>query len=273
MHSTLVVAILTQCLSVCSVLLSENKMKSDSLSCPVLSSVLLCAAPSLYLSEQHNSPGSRTGRTGQSALLGASQSASVTLAGVENSELTDMGAALSSVPLCSRMAGDGVDNNNNLESEPDNNLTSQEVVQTQPAPVQTSTPKLEREREPAEDSLDFGPGSDRTTFGSDSGLEHSGDELELSRYVLEDELDDVIDTEEEEEEEEEDGGEEETSESLESGDLGVDRSTTFRVKKKEEEEEAGKDSDSVLRKLDDLQSVAVTSRLSELSLGDFQQLR
>merc|ERR1711953_998232 len=199
-----------------------------------------------------------------------SQSASVTLAGVQNSELTDMGAALSSVPLCSRMAGDGVDNNNNLESEPDNNLTSQEVVQSQPAPVQTSTPKLEREREPAEDSLDFGPGSDRTTFGSDSGLEHSGDELELSRYVLEDELDDVIDT---EEEEEEDGGEEETSESLESGDLGVDRSTTFRVKKKEEEEEeeAGKDSDSVLRKLDDLESVAVTSRLSELSLGDFQQ--
>merc|ERR1712038_1285493 len=103
-----------------------------------------------------------------------SQSASVTLAGVQNSELTDMGAALSSVPLCSRMAGDGVDNNNNLESEPDNNLTSQEVVQSQPAPVQTSTPKLEREREPAEDSLDFGPGSDRTTFGSDSGLEHSG---------------------------------------------------------------------------------------------------
>ena len=180
-----------------------------------------------------------------------------------------MGAALSSVPLCSRAAGDSADNNNNLESEPDNNLASQAVVQTQPAPVQTSTPKLERERAEAEDSLDFGPGSDGTTFGSDSGLEHSGDELELARYVLEDDMDDVVDT-EEEEEEEEDGGEEETSESLESGDLGIDRSTTFRVKKKEEEE-AEKGSDSVLRKLEDLESVAVTSRLSELSVRDIQQ--
>ena len=181
-----------------------------------------------------------------------------------------MGAVLSSVPLCSRTAGDSVDNNNNLHSEPDNNLVSQEVVETQPAPVQTSTPKLEREREPAEDSLDFGPGSDGTTFGSDSGLEHSGDELELSRYVTEDDLEDVVDTEDEQDnsEKEEDGGEE-ASESLESGDLGIDRSTTFRVKKKEEETE--KDSDSVLRKLDDLESVAVTSRLSELSVRDIQQ--
>ena len=178
-----------------------------------------------------------------------------------------MGAALSSVPLCSRTAGDSADNNNNLESEPDNNLASQLVVQTQPAPVQTSTPKLERERAEAEDSLDFGPGSDGTTFSSDSGLEHSGDELELARYVLEDDMDDVVDTEEEEEEED---GEEETSESLESGDLGIDRSTTFRVKKKEEEE-AEKGSDSVLRKLEDLESVAVTSRLSELGLGDIGQ--
>jgi len=183
-----------------------------------------------------------------------------------------MGAALSSVPLCSRTAGDGLDNNNNLESEPDNNLVVQEVVETQPAPVQTSTPKLERERQQAEDSLDFGPGSDRTTFGSDSGLEHSGDELELSRYVTEDDLEEIVDTEEEEddddEEEENGGGEEETSESLESGDLGIDRSTTFRVKKKEEEAE--KDSDSVLRKLEDLESVAVTSRLSDLNLGDIE---
>ena len=177
-----------------------------------------------------------------------------------------MGAVLSSVPLCSRTAGDSVDSNNNLPSQPDNNLASQEVVETQPAPVQTSTPKLERERESAEDSLDFGPGSDGTTFGSDSGLEHSGDELELARYVVEDDMNDVLDT--EEEEEEEDGGEEETSESLESGDLGIDRSTTFRVKKKEEEAE--KDCDSVLRKLEDLESVAVTSRLSDLNLGDIE---
>ena len=183
-----------------------------------------------------------------------------------------MGATLSSVPLCSRMAGDSPDNNNNLQSEPDNNLVVGEVVETQPAPVQTSTPKLERERETAEDSLDFGPGSDRTTFGSDSGLEHSGDELELSRYVTEDDLDDAVDT-EEEDEEEEDGGEEETSESLESGDLGIDRSTTFRVKKKEEEveEEAEIDSEKVLRKLEDLESLAVTSRLSELNVREIEQ--
>ena len=183
-----------------------------------------------------------------------------------------MGAVLSSVPLCSRTAGDSLDNNNNNHSEPDNNLVSQEVVETQPAPVQTSTPKLEREREPAEDSLDFGPGSDGTTFGSDSGLEHSGDELELSRYVTEDDLEDVVDTEDEQDDEEEEGGEEETSESLESGDLGIDRSTTFRVKKKEETEELEeeKDSNSVLRKLEDLESLAVTSRLSELSLRDIQ---
>ena len=180
-----------------------------------------------------------------------------------------MGAVLSSVPLCSRTAGDSLDNNNNNHSEPDNNLVSQEVVETQPAPVQTSTPKLEREREPAEDSLDFGPGSDGTTFGSDSGLEHSGDELELSRYVTEDDLEDVVDT-EDEEDEDENGKEEETLESLQSGDLGIDRSTTFRVIKKEEEEEEEEEEqrENVLRKLDDLESVDVSSRLSALTVRE-----
>ena len=185
-----------------------------------------------------------------------------------------MGAGLSSVPLCSRADPDSVDGNNNLHTEPDNNLPSQLVVETQPAPVETSTPKLEREREvESEDSLESHPASHRT-FGSDSGLEHSGDELELSRYVTEDDLDDAVDTEEEdeEEEEEEDGGEEETSESLESGDLGIDRATTFRVKKKEEEaEEAEIDSEKVLRKLEDLESLAVTSRLSELNVRDLEE--
>jgi len=70
-----------------------------------------------------------------------------------------------------------------------------------------------------------------------------------------------------------DGGEEETSESQESGDLGIDRSTTFRVKKKEveEAEEVEIDSEKVLRKLEDLESLAVTSRLSELNVRDIEQ--
>ena len=170
------------------------------------------------------------------------QSLSVTL------ELS-MGAALSNVPLCSRAGGDDVDSNNNLHTETDNNQARAVVVDSQPAPVQTSTPKLERETggDSQQDSLDFGPGSDRT-FGSDSGLEHSGDELELSRYVLD--LDAAVDTEEEDEEDEDENGkEEETLESLQSGDLGIDRSTTFRViKKEEEEEEEEEQRENVLRK-------------------------
>merc|ERR1711936_1391252 len=174
-----------------------------------------------------------------------------------------MGAALSNVPLCSRAGGDDVDSNNNLHTETDNNQARAVVVDSQPAPVQTSTPKLEREAggDSQQDSLDFGPGSDRT-FGSDSGLEHSGDELELSRYVLD--LDAAVDTEEEDEEDEDENGkDEETLESLQSGDLGIDRSTTFRVIKKEEEEEQR---ENVLRKLDDLESVDVSSRLSALTV-------
>ena len=71
------------------------------------------------------------------------------------------------------------------------------------------------------------------TFGSDSGLEQSGDELEATREV------EVHEEEEESMEElnvgqeEEDTEEEETVESLQTGDLGVDRAKTFRVEKEQ----------------------------------------
>ena len=73
------------------------------------------------------------------------------------------------------------------------------------------------------------------TFGSDSGLEQSGDELEATREV------EVHEAEEEESMEdlnvalpdEDEDTEEETAESLQTGDLGVDRATTFRVEKEQ----------------------------------------
>jgi len=200
-----------------------------------------------------------------------------------------MGATLSSVPLCSR-ADPATDDNNNVDNLTDNNLDVEEVNQNvivaqQPAPVETSTPKIDRERERERDlgesdhpdSLEFGPTSDKT-FGSDSGLDHSSDEQEMSRYNIDDDyLDTVLDTDDDEDEDHE--VDDETQESLESGDLGIDRSTTFRVKKKDEEddkeevkEEENLDKkDEFLRKLDDLEleSVpAVTSRLSELDIRD-----
>ena len=176
-----------------------------------------------------------------------------------------MGQALSSVPLCSRIREQIEplgDDNNNVDTAPDNNNGN--VIQNQnsviveapaPAPVETSTPKLGRERDLGDtrdpDSLEFGPGSDQT-FGSDSGLEHSSDELELAGYTGEEYPDTVLDTETEEEEE--------TMESLESGDLGLDRATTFRVKKAEESEQ-------VESKLEELEQVTgVSSRLSELDI-------
>ena len=177
-----------------------------------------------------------------------------------------MGQALSSVPLCSRIREQIEplgDDNNNVDTASDNN--NGDVIQNQnsviveapaPAPVETSTPKLGRERDLGDtrdpDSLEFGPGSDQT-FGSDSGLEHSSDELELAGYTGEEYPDTVLDTETEEEEE--------TMESLESGDLGLDRATTFRVKKAEEE------SEQVESKLEELEQVTgVSSRLSELDI-------
>lgn len=190
-----------------------------------------------------------------------------------------MGQALSSVPLCSRIREQIEpfgDDNNNVDTAPDNNNGN--VIQNQnsviveapaPAPVETSTPKLGRERDLGDtrdlasdqgDSLEFGPSSDQT-FGSDSGLEHSSDELELAGYTGaadEEYLDTVLDSE----------TEEETMESLESGDLGLDRATTFRVKKEREESEEELDEEAqVESKLGELEQVAgVTSRLSELEI-------
>jgi len=147
-----------------------------------------------------------------------------------------MGATLSSVPLCSR-ADPATDDNNNVDTLTDNNLDVREVNanmivahQPAPAPVETSTPKIDREREIERDlgesdnpdSLEFGPTSDKT-FGSDSGLDHSSDEQEMSRYNIDDDyLDTVLDTEDEDEEEVDPEVDDETQESLESGDLGID---------------------------------------------------
>ena len=144
------------------------------------------------------------------------------------------------------------------------------------------------------------------TFGSDSGLEQSGDELEATREV------EVHEAEEEEDsmedlnvalpEEEDTDEEEETVESLQTGDLGVDRAKTFRVEKEqppldmeldaladefseplpneeesEEEEEEGEreedeeETSSVSRKLADLgvseEEEGVSNMLSELTQG------
>ena len=66
------------------------------------------------------------------------------------------------------------------------------------------------------------------TFGSDSGLEQSGDELEATREVEvheeEESMEELNVGQEDEDTEEE---EEETVESLRTGDLGVDRAKTF----------------------------------------------
>merc|ERR1719365_361842 len=159
--------------------------------------------------------------------------------------------ALTSIPLCQRAraaeeGGEG-DTNNNLQGEEDRNIT--QVVEVQPEA--TSTPKVLRRIEPLPEDRDLGDSSNsdsleselevravsERTFGSDSGLEQSGDELEATREV------EVHETAEEEEDsmedlnvalpEEEDDGEEETVESLQTGDLGVDRATTFRVQKEQ----------------------------------------
>merc|ERR1719400_266054 len=154
-------------------------------------------------------------------------------------------------------------------------------------------PKVLRRIEPLPEDRDLGDSSNsdsleselevravsERTFGSDSGLEQSGDELEATREV------EVHEAEEEEEdsmedlnvalpEEEDTEEEEETVESLQTGDLGVYRATTFRVQKEhppldmeldaladefseplpneEEEEEEEEETSSVSRKLADL---------------------
>ena len=84
-------------------------------------------------------------------------------------------------------------------------------------------------------------------------------------------LDTALDTDEEEENDDDD----ETHESLESGDLGVDRATAFRVRRPEvSEAEAGEGgAEAVTRKLAQLEdgAAAVTSRLSELDIWDSEQ--
>ena len=133
------------------------------------------------------------------------------------------------------------------------------------------------------------------TFSSDSGLEQSGDELEATREVEvheaeEESMEDLNVALPEEEDTEE---EEETVESLQTGDLGVDRATTFRVQKEqppldmeldaladefseplpneEEEEEEEEETSSVSRKLADLgvseEEDGVSNMLTELTQG------
>merc|ERR1719145_109050 len=136
--------------------------------------------------------------------------------------------ALTSIPLCQRARGadevGGGDNNNNLHNEEDRNIP--QVVEVQPEA--TSTPKVLRRIEPLPEDRDLGDSSNsdsleselevravsERTFGSDSGLEQSGDELEATREVEVHE-------------------EEESVESLRTGDLGVDRAKTFRVEKEQ----------------------------------------
>merc|ERR1719228_332140 len=122
-----------------------------------------------------------------------------------------------------------------------------QVVDIQPEA--TSTPKIDNRRriEPLPQDRDLGDSSNsdsleselevravsERTFGSDSGLEQSGDELEATREVEvheEEESMEELNVGQEDEDTEE---EEETVESLRTGDLGVDRAKTFRVEKEQ----------------------------------------
>ena len=207
--------------------------------------------------------------------------------------------ALNSIPLCARTreVGQGeneADRNNNLPDEVDNNLVRPTVVVQ---PEATSTPKVNNERrriEPLPEERDLGDSSNSDslesdlqpsavsdhTFGSDSGLEQSGDELEITREIeaaeedkeSDDELNVAVDNE----------LEYETPASLESGDLGVDRTTTFRVPPTSEvsmnnnEKDANVASekvqshpeDTISQKLEDLESTqAISNMLSDLTMG------
>jgi len=223
--------------------------------------------------------------------------------------------ALTSMPLCQRARVEE-DGNNNLPGMEDRNLAQgPQVVEIQPEA--TSTPKVDNRRriEPLPDERDLGDSSNsdsleselevravcERTFGSDSGLEQSGDELEITREVevheeesieyLNTALEDDDDEEDSEEEEEEEVPED-TVETLESGDLGVNRATTFRVQKDEpsvamdlndfeelsenlpkkekeiEELEEEEDTSSlVAKKFGVSEEDAITSMLSELTTG------
>jgi len=184
--------------------------------------------------------------------------------------------ALTSMPLCQRARVEE-DGNNNLPGMEDRNLAQgPQVVEIQPEA--TSTPKVDNRRriEPIRPR----EGTERPellvravcerTFGSDSGLEQSGDELEITREVevheeesieylntaLEDD-DDEEDSEEEEEEVPED-----TVETLESGDLGVNRATTFRVQK---------DESSVAMDLNDFEELSENLPKKEKEIQDLEE--
>jgi len=213
--------------------------------------------------------------------------------------------ALTSLPLCQRARAEE-DTNNNLPAEEDRNIP--QVVEVQPEA--TSTPKVETRRriEPLPEDRDLGDSSNsdsleselearavsERTFGSDSGLEQSGDELEVTREVevaeeeSAEDLNVALD---------EDTEGEETVESLETGDLGVDRATTFRVQKveppldmelealedefseplpnEEEDDEEESEESSVSRKLAELgvsEEEAITTMLSELASGQGREM-
>ena len=195
------------------------------------------------------------------------------------------------------------DRNNNLASEVDNNHVQPAVVVQ---PEATSTPKVSGERrriEPLPEERDLGDTSNSDslesdlevravsdrTFGSDSGLEQSGDELEITREVeiaeddreSMDELNIAVDND----------SDFETAASLETGDLGVDRATTFRVpphtgvniddldkevdaeletikEPMQHESSESESEDEIPRKLEDLDTTqAISSMLSELTVG------
>jgi len=218
--------------------------------------------------------------------------------------------ALNSIPLCARTREVGLgeteaDRNNNVASEVDNNHMQPAVVVQ---PEATSTPKIGGERrriEPLPEERDLGDSSNSDslesdlearavsdrTFGSDSGLEQSGDELEITREVeiaeddreSMDELNIAVDND----------SDSETAASLETGDLGVDRATTFRVPpsdkvdiddldkevdsefdtirepvQHESSESENEDEAQIPRKLEDLETTqAITSMLSDLTVG------
>lgn len=225
--------------------------------------------------------------------------------------------ALTSIPLCQR-ARTEEDGNNNLPGMEDRNLAQgHQVVEIQPEA--TSTPKQDNRRriEPLPDERDLGDSSNsdsleselevravcERTFGSDSGLEQSGDELEITREVEvheEESMEDLNmaleDDDDDEDYEEEEEVPEDTVENLETGDLGVNRATTFRVQKEEPsmdmdldaleelsetlpeeekeihdlEEEDENTSSLVSKKLTELgvsEEEAITSMLSELTAG------
>merc|ERR1712083_90041 len=175
------------------------------------------------------------------------------------------------------------------------------VVEVQPEA--TSTPKVLRRIEPLPEDRDLGDTSNSDsleselearavsdrTFGSDSGLEQSGDELEITREVeiaeddreSMDELNIAVDND----------SDVETAASLETGDLGVDRATTFRVPPSTEvnvddldkevdaeletikepmqhESSESESEDEIPRKLEDLDTTqAISSMLSDLTVG------